>query len=54
LAEAGIHKMIRWFITIILIISIFFGADYFNYGVVLALIYLMNRAPLEYASKRKR
>lgn len=45
------HNMIRWFIVIVLIISAFVPGSWFNYGVALALIYLILRAPLEYSKK---
>jgi len=42
------HQAIRWFIIIFLIVSVFLGSPYFDYGIVLALIFLILRTTLDY------
>ena len=49
----GFSNWIRWFIIILLIISVFLEG-YFNYGITLALIYLLLRAPLTYTKPNKK
>ncbi|MBU1975552.1 MAG: hypothetical protein KKG59_04060 [Nanoarchaeota archaeon] len=46
--DDNLHNAIRWFIIIVLIASAIFGGIWYQYGVALALIYLLLRAPLKY------
>ncbi|MBT3690807.1 hypothetical protein HOD29_00525 [archaeon] len=45
----GFHKSIRWFVIAALIISAFFRGEFFDYAVIIALIFLILRTPMEYA-----
>ena len=50
MAEKTMHQAIRWFIVVVLIISLFIQTgQWLNYGVTLALIYLILRVPMQYA-----
>ena len=68
MAGLGFHNAIKWFIIVYLIIAVMIesntGSQYlnignssipfvFNFGVALALIYLILRSPLEYSRTKK-
>ena len=49
------HRSIKWFVIIVLILSLFPATEFFNFaglfnfGVTIALIYIILRAPLRYS-----
>ncbi|MFH1649118.1 MAG: hypothetical protein ABIA93_01050 [Candidatus Woesearchaeota archaeon] len=53
MANNNSHAFLLWFVVILLIIGLFLGGDWFNYGVALSLIYIMFRTPMEYARSKK-